>query len=228
MSEKKKIGLLVAVEMESVFARYGTPGKTEKHGGFEIFRYENERYDLFVINSGIGEIAAAAATGLLIDRYEVELVVNFGVVGGLTEEMALSKTCVVTRVVHYDFDLSGIDPVQPAQYPGYDDIYLPADEELVKRALQICPELKPVICASADKFVGNQADKERLHRLYDADICEMESAAVLLTCRRNEVPCLMIKAVSDGLTGGGEEFYEAVQQCAAICLEVTDQIIREI
>lgn len=228
MSEKKRIGLLVAVEMESVFARYGTPGKTEKHGGFEIFRYENERYDLFVINSGIGEIAAAAATGLLIDRYEVELVVNFGVVGGLTEEMALSKTCVVTRVVHYDFDLSGIDPVQPAQYPGYDDIYLPADEELVKRALQICPELKPVICASADKFVGNQADKERLHRLYDADICEMESAAVLLTCRRNEVPCLMIKAVSDGLTGGGEEFYEAVQQCAAICLEVTDQIIREI
>ena len=228
MSEKKRIGLLVAVEMESVFARYGTPGKTEKHGGFEIFRYENERYDLFVINSGIGEIAAAAATGLLIDRYEVELVVNFGVVGGLTEEMALSKTCVVTRVVHYDFDLSGIDPVQPAQYPGYEDIYLPADEELVKRALQICPELKPVICASADKFVGNQADKERLHRLYDADICEMESAAVLLTCRRNEVPCLMIKAVSDGLTGGGEEFYEAVQQCAAICLEVTDQIIREI
>ncbi len=228
MSKKKKIGLLVAVEMESVFARYGTPGKTEKHGGFEIFRYENERYDLFVINSGIGEIAAAAATGLLIDRYEVELVVNFGVVGGLTEEMALSKTCVVTRVVHYDFDLSGIDPVQPAQYPGYEDIYLPADEELVKRALQICPELKPVICASADKFVGNQTDKERLHRLYDADICEMESAAVLLTCRRNEVPCLMIKAVSDGLTGGGEEFYEAVQQCAAICLEVTDQIIREI
>ena len=228
MSEKKRIGLLVAVEMESVFARYGTPGKTEKHGGFEIFRYENERYDLFVINSGIGEIAAAAATGLLIDRYEVELVVNFGVVGGLTEEMALSKTCVVTRVVHYDFDLSGIDPVQPAQYPGYEDIYLPTDEELVKRALQICPELKPVICASADKFVGNQADKERLHRLYDADICEMESAAVLLTCRRNEVPCLMIKAVSDGLTGGGEEFYEAVQQCAAICLEVTDQIIREI
>ena len=228
MSEKKKIGLLVAVEMESVFARYGTPGRTEKHGGFEIFHYENERYDLFVINSGIGEIAAAAATGLLIDRYEVELVVNFGVVGGLTEEMALSKTCVVTRVVHYDFDLSGIDPVQPAQYPGYEDIYLPADEELVKRALQICPELKPVICASADKFVGNQADKERLHRLYHADICEMESAAVLLTCRRNEIPCLMIKAVSDGLTGGGEEFYEAVQQCAALCLEVTDQIIREI
>ena len=29
MQEKRKIGLLVAVEMDSVFARYGTPGKTE-------------------------------------------------------------------------------------------------------------------------------------------------------------------------------------------------------
>ncbi len=228
MKGKKRIGLLVAVEMESVFTRYGTPGVTELRSGFEIFHYENESYVLYVIHSGIGEIAAAAAAGLLIDRYGVELVVNFGVVGGLTEEMALTKTCVISRVVHYDFDLSGIDPVQPAQYPGYEDVYLPADAELVEKALQICPELKPVTCASADKFVGNRSDKERLHQLYGAEICEMESAAVLLTCRRSGIPCLMIKAVSDGLTGGGEEYYEALQKSAALCLQVTDHIIREI
>lgn len=228
MNEKRKIGLLVAVEMDSVFARYGTPGKTERRGGFEIFHYENEQYILYAIHSGIGEIAAAAAAELLIDRYEVELVVNFGVVGGLTEEMAQTKTCVVTKVVHYDFDISGIDPLLPAQYPGFESVYIPADEGLVEKACGICPELKPVICASADKFVGNEADKTRLHKQYNADICEMESAAVLLTCRRNEVPCLMIKAVSDGLTGGGEEYYDALQECASLCLAVTDRIIREL
>ena len=228
MNEKRKIGLLVAVEMDSVFARYGTPGKTERRGGFEIFHYENEQYILYAIHSGIGEIAAAAAAELLIDRYEVELVVNFGVVGGLTEEMAQTKTCVVTKVVHYDFDISGIDPLLPAQYPGFESVYIPADEGMVEKACGICPELKPVICASADKFVGNEADKTRLHEQYGADICEMESAAVLLTCRRNEVPCLMIKAVSDGLTGGGEEYYDALQECASLCLAVTDRIIREL
>ncbi len=228
MREKRKIGLLVAVEMDSVFARYGTPEKTERRSGFEVFHYENENYALYVIHSGIGEIAAAAAAQLLIDRYEVELIVNFGVVGGLTEEMAQTRICVVTRVVHYDFDLSGIDPVVPAQYPGFEDVYLPADETLVGKACAVCGELKPVTCASADKFVGNQEDKEQLHQLYGADICEMESAAVLLTCRRNEVPCLMIKAVSDGLTGGGKEYYEALQDCAALCLSVTDRIIQEL
>lgn len=228
MQGKKRIGLLVAVEMDSVFARYGTPGKTEHRGGFDVFHYENEQYILYVIHSGIGEIAAAAAAQLLIDRYEVELIVNFGVVGGLTDEMALTKTCVVTRVVHYDFDLSGIDPVSPAQYPGFADIYLPADAALVEKARAVCPELKPVTCASADKFVGNREDKERLHRLYGADICEMESAAVLLTCLRCEVPCLMIKAVSDGITGGAEEFEREVGNSSKICLEITDRIIRSL
>ena len=228
MSEKRRIGLLVAVEMDSVFARYGEPCGTEHRGGFDVYRYENDSYVLLVVHSGIGELAAAAAAELLIDRYEVELIVNFGVVGGLTDEMALTKTCVVTRVVHYDFDLSGIDPVSPAQYPGVEDIYLPADAALVEKARAVCPELKPVTCASADKFVGNREDKERLHRLYGADICEMESAAVLLTCLRCEVPCLMIKAVSDGLTGGGEEYYEALQKSASLCLAVTDRIIREL
>lgn len=225
---KKKIGLLVAVEMESVFARYGTPGKTEERGGFTVYVYGNEAYELFVIHSGIGELAAAAATQLLLDRYEAELIVNFGVVGGLTPEMAETKLCVVEKLVHYDFDLSGIDPLMPAQYPGYPDVYVPADKEMIRKALAVCPELKRVTCASADKFVGNQADKEQLHRKYGADICEMEAAAVLLTCRRSGIPCLMIKAVADGLTGGGQEYFDALQESAARCFEVTDRIIREL
>ena len=228
MNEKKTIGLLVAVEMDSVFAHYGEPCGTEHRGGFDVYRYENDSYVLLVIHSGIGELAAAAAAELLIDRYEVEMVVNFGVVGGLTEEMAQTKTCVVRRVVHYDFDLSGIDPVLPAQYPGYPDRYLPADGALVEKAMAICPELRAVTCASADKFVGNREDKERLHREYGADICEMESAAVLLTCRRNGIPCLLLKAVADGLAGGGKEYYEALEESASLCLAVTDRIIREL
>ena len=228
MSKQKIIGMLVAAEMDSVLSRYGKRKVTERRAGFDVYIYHGEGYRLVVVHSGIGEIAAAAATALLIDRYEVEMLVNFGVVGGLTEAMTLTKTCVVRDVVHYDFDLSGIDEVLPAQYPGFDGIRLPADQTLMEKALAVCPALVPVSCASADKFVGNQEEKQRLHSLYGADICEMESAAVLLTCLRSGVPCLMIKAVSDGLTGGGAEYYAELNKAAALCLEVTDRIIREL
>lgn len=224
----KKIGMLVAVEMDSVLSRYGSAAQREERGGFQVLRYPMQGYTLFVVNSGIGELAAAAATQLLIDRYEVELVVNFGVVGGLTEEMAQSRTVIVEKLVHYDFDISGIDPVAPGQYPGYADVFVPATPELVEKAVALHPELRRVVCASADKFVDGREAKASLHERFGADICEMEAAGVALTCRRCGVPCLIIKTVSDGIDGGAEEFYAEVRRSSALCLEVADHIIREL
>ena len=224
----KKIGMLVAVEMEAVLSRYGSAQRTEERSGFRVYIYAMDGYTLYVVHSGAGELAAAAAAQLLIDRYEVELLVNFGVVGGLTEEMAQTKTVVVEKVVHYDFDTSAYDGTLPGQYAEYPDVYLPATPGLVEKALQLAPELKKVICASADKFVDAQAAKEDLHRRFGADICEMEAAAVVLTCNRCGVPCLLIKTVSDGLAGGAEEFGVALGRTSELCLKVADRIIREL
>ena len=220
--------MLVAVEMGAVLSRYGTARAVENHCGFEVRTYDMEGYTLHVIHSGAGEIAAAAAAALLIDRYEVELLVNFGVVGGLTPEMAQTKTCVVERVVHYDFDTSAYDGTLPGQYAEYPDVYLPATAALVEKAVRIAPELKRVTCASADKFVDGQEAKKALHEKYGADICEMEAAAVVLTCNHGGVPCLLIKTVSDGLMGGAEEFGAALARTSELCLEVADKIIREL
>lgn len=224
----KKIGMLVAVEMDAVLRRYGTAERVETRHGFEMHQYDMGAYELCVLRSGAGEISAAAATELLIDRYEAELIVNFGVVGGLTEEMAQTKTCVVERVVHYDFDTSAYDGTLPGQYFQYPDVYLRPSPALIDRAVAVCPELKRVTCASADKFVDGAADKSALHRRWEADICEMEAAAVVLTCDRAGVPCLLIKTVSDGLTQGGEDFGTALAHTSALCLEVADRIIREL
>ena len=224
----KKIGMLVAVEMDAVLRRYGTAKKVEKRHGFEMHQYDMGAYELYVLRSGAGEIAAAAAAELLIDRYEVEMIVNFGVVGGLTAEMAQTKTCVVEKVVHYDFDTVAYDHCLPGQYMGYPDEFLRPAPELIDKATALCPELKRVTCASGDKFVAGETAKSALHTRWGAHICEMEAAAVVLTCDRAGVPCLLIKTVSDGLTQGGEDFGTALQHTSALCLEVADRIIREL
>ncbi len=224
----KKIGMLVAVEMDAVLRRYGRAERVEKRCGFEMHQYDMGAYELYVLRSGAGEIAAAAAAEQLLDRYGVELIVNFGVVGGLTEEMAQTKTCVVEKVVHYDFDTSAYDGTLPGQYFEYPDVYLRPSPELIRRAVAVCPELKPVTCASADKFVDGREAKSALQERWGADICEMEAAAVVLTCDRAGVPCLLIKTVSDGLTQGGQDFGAALAETSALCLEVADKIIREL
>ena len=224
----KKIGLLVACEIDAVLEKYGKPVREEKHGTFTVRVYKNDAYDMYVIHSGVGEIAAAAAVQLLISVYRADLVVNFGVVGGLTPEMALSKSCIITKVVHYDMDTSALDGIEPGRYTEYPDVYIPATKELVEKALEIMPDLKPVICASADKFVDGPEKKGALHEKYGADICEMEAAAVVLTCNRNNVPCLLIKTVSDAVTGGAEDFSRSVAETSGICLGIADRLIGEL
>lgn len=224
----KKIGLLVAVEMDAVLSRYGAPQEKLVADGFEVLRYENETYTVYAVNAGAGEIAAAAATQLLISVFRVDLVVNFGVVGALTEEMSLAHTCVVEAVVHYDFDVSDWQDVPPGRYLQYPTPYIPTTPALVERATEIEPTLRRVICASADKFVGTEEKKRALHKRWKAEICEMEAAGVVLTCSRRGVPCLLIKTVSDALSGGAEEFQRELERSATLCLEVADRIIREL
>ena len=222
----KNIGMVVAVEMDAVLSRYGAPSEKRREAGFDVYTYIGADYTIYALNSGAGEIAAAAATQLLISVFHADLILNFGVVGGLTEEMAKARTCVVESVVHYDFDSSEAGWAEPARYLDYPTAYIPASAALVERALSIEPRLKKVICASADKFVGSPDRKRELHALYGAEICDMESAGVVLTCNRSGVPCLLIKTVSDGIEGGAEEFKAELQRSAALCLAVADKIIR--
>ena len=223
----KKFGIIAAVEIDAVKRRYGKPIEKINDGGFDIYHYEANGNDVYVLHSGAGEISAAAATQLLISVYHVDMILNFGVVGSLTKEMDDIRLCVVEKVVHYQFDTSEVDHCPVGQYlEEYPTIYMPATKELVDLAIRVEPTLVKATCASGDRFVGKAEDKAALHEQFDADICEMEAAGIIKTANRNHVPCLSIKMVSDSLHGGAEEFEAALDETSDKCLAVLDEIIK--
>ena len=57
---------------------------------------------------------------------------------------------------------------------------------------------------------------------------EIEVAGIILTCNKNEIPCLLIKTVSDSITGGASEFKKSINKSAKICIEITRKIISNI
>lgn len=224
------IGMIVAVEdeIDAMLSEMGRPLETENIAGFTIRKYSLLGSSLYVAQSGAGEIYAAAATQLLITRYNVELIVNFGICGGLIPEMSLCRTCIVEKTVHYDYDVSPVDNVEVGRYTDLPDLYIPATEELVKLAISLEPELMPVICASGDKFVADPLRKIQLHEEYGASICEMESAGILLTANRAGVKTILIKAVSDSVSGGAEEFEKMAYDSAKVCIGVVLSVIKKI
>lgn len=225
---KKKIGVVVAIEIDAVLSKYGQAKQTIEKTGFTVRVYENEKCDMYVLLSGAGEIAAAAGTQCLISEFGVDMILNFGAVGALTEEIKTAELCVVEKVIHYDFDTTNWLDLPRGQYPDRPSPYVPTDAELLNKAIEVCPSLMKVTCASADKFVDAAEDKSRLHELYGGDICEMEAAGVVLTCTRNKVPCLLIKAVSDSLVGGGKEFLTELNRVSIICFDVVDKIVQSL
>lgn len=216
-----KIGMIVAMEreIESAMAAFGTPVRRETVTGIDVSVYKIGEHEVYLTRSGAGEIYAAGAAQTLITKYGVQAIINYGIVGGLTEEMSLCRTAVVEKVVHYDFDASAIDGCEPARYISYPSVFLETDKALLERACGAVPGLKRVVCASGDKFVADPEKKRELHEKFGADICEMEAAGILLTADRAGVPVLMIKSVSDSLFGGAEEAEKSVEQAAGECVK---------
>lgn len=220
-----RIGIVIAIETDAVFSYYKDVEKLSCPTGFELFRVKREGQEIYMIHTGMGEIAAAAGVQYLITACGAEMIVNFGVVGGLSAEMALRKLCIVQRVVHYKYDCSEFMDLAVGQLPEHDSIFLRPDAALTEKALVCCPELMPVTCCSGDKFVGTAEEKLSLHERFEGDVCDMESAGIVLTCEMNGVPCLLLKAVSDGLANAAGSFYEELQGAAYECLKVTDEVI---
>ena len=222
-----KIGLVVAVEINAVHARMGEPKERITRNNQEILVYEKDDQTVYVAHSGPGEIYAAQTTQFLISECQVDMIANFGVVGGLTDDISTHRVCVVDQVVHYEFDTSEVDDCEKGRYLNYPSIYMPTDRNLLATVLQKMPEIKSVTCASADRFVAKAEDKKQIHELYNADICEMEAAGILLTCDKNGVPCVMIKMVSDGIGGGADEFWKEKERTAKMCIDILLQINKE-
>lgn len=223
-----RIGLIIAVEIDVFEKRFGTPADVLIYHNQTITKYRSNQCELYVVLSGAGQIAAASAVQMLISICDVEMVLNFGVVGGLTEDISKHRVCVVTNVVHYDFDTSVVDNCEVGRHLDYPSIYIPTDTNLVAKAITVFPELMPVVCASGNKFVADINEKEHIHKSFGTEIVDMESAGIVLTCNRNGIPCLLIKMVADGITGGAAEFSREFMKSSEACLDVLTELIAQV
>lgn len=204
-----KIGMIIAMEKEfcDLLSCLNDVSQNQSDVPYTYFTAKYKDKELYIVKSGIGEIAAAGAAQFLITRYGVELILNFGICGGLKPSFKKLDTAVLDKIVHYGFDISVIDSVKPGVYPDEESEFILTDRKLFELIKSLDGDVKTAVCASADLFVGRLEDKQRLINDFNADVCEMESAGILLTCKRNKVPCAFVKSVSDDSDGGYFEEY---------------------
>lgn len=181
-------------------------------------QYKN--VDLIVAKCGIGKVNAAICAQTLILKFAPDQIINIGVSGG-TEDMEIGDVGVATGLIQHDVDTSPIgDPV--GFISGIDIIEIPASktitDNLLKAAEQAGTHAKQSIFATGDQFATRDKIKS-IKSQFNANIVDMEGAAIAQTCYKSDVDFGAIRVVSDNghAQVEYEKFkYEAADKCEKI------------
>ena len=184
-----------------------------------------------VVKCGIGKVNAGACAQILINVFGVNRIINTGVAGSLDASIDIGDIVVSTDAVQHDFDLTPLG-FAPGELDGIGTPALTASVPMrasAVNAVKICaPEANVFegrIC-TGDQFVSSEEQKKKIVEGFGGLCCEMEGGAIAQICCQNEVPFVIIRAISDKADGSAEMSYTEFLKIAAVrCAAITRYMI---
>jgi len=208
----KPIIIIAAVPQETgLLEKSLTDSIRVKSGGFECVEGTIGNLSVVVCAGGVGKVNAAAATAVMIDRYQPQLVVNTGCAGAYT-----GSGLVVGNLVVASEEVLADDGVVVAD--GWKDLHhmklpsveqdglscyniLPLSGHASEMAIQLADScgVSLVRCrfATVSTCSGTEQYGAEMAGRWNALAESMEGAAVAQVCLRCGVDCLEIRGISN-------------------------------
>ena len=230
----KKIGIIGAMDIEVAGLKADMEIKREiLKAKMNFCEGVLKGHDVVVVKSGIVKVNAAVCTQILVDEFQVDAVINTGIAGSLNAKIDIGDIVISTDVVHHDMDAVNFG-YEPGQIPQMDVFSFAADETLAKLAEEACLEVNPEISVfhgrivSGDQFVADKAVKERIVNLFHGYCTEMEGASIAQAAYLNEVPFVILRAISDKADDSASEDYPTFEKKAAQhCINLVEKLLEK-
>ena len=209
----KYVGIITALEEEFEDVRKMMEEKERKNIlGVEVVIGKIQDIDCILTISGAGKVNAARTTQILIDKFEIDYIINIGVAGAIGYNIKIGDVIIGKKIVQHDFDITAF---------GHSKGYVPgvgneirSDRELVEKFESAIDDLEnrtyniiTGIIATGDIFVTEIAMKNKIASKFRADCVEMEGAAIAQICKLSNVPFIVIRSISDAPNGENEKDY---------------------
>ena len=222
----KKIAIIAAMEQElSAIKNKFTKieEKTLRDLKYYVGELNNKEYIL--IKSGIGKVNAARVTQMLIDKFELEYLINIGTAGAVNENLEIGDIVIGENLVQHDFDTTAF---------GDEKGYITGTGKIFKSDMPLILKYKAYVeehigkgnviigtIASGDIFCTEQWMKEKIHSKFNADCVEMEGAAIAQICKLNNIPFIVIRSISDKPNGKNHiDFNEFIEMASKRCADI--------
>ncbi len=227
-----KTGIIgaMAVEVASLKEQMADTQVT-RVAGMEFCEGSLNDAQVVVVQSGIGKVNAAICVQILADRFGVDRVINTGIAGSLDADLNVGDLVVSTECVMHDMDVTPLG-FALGQTPGLDVLAFPADKDMVQAVLDaaeaVAPDIKakPGRVVSGDQFISSAEQKARITDNFGGLCCEMEGTAIAQAAWLNNLPFVVVRAISDKpgeqdqVVTYAEFEAKAAKDCAAIVLKM--------
>ena len=216
-------------------------------GGYSFRQGRLDDVPVVLVEAGIGKVNTALVATLLFDHFGCRSVLLTGVAGGIDPGLGIGDVVIADRLIQHDYGAviagaikpfrPGVAPIGESRAPlGFDlasDIRLRLQERLdgftlpplhaaVTGGAARQPTIRFGTILSGDQFINCETTRKRLFDSFHAQAAEMEGAAVAQVAAQFNVPCVVVRCLSD-LAGGESHldfpaFLAATAESAALVL----------
>lgn len=229
-----KTGIIGAMELEvNTLQSHMTDVTITEKAGMKFYDGKLQGKPVVVVQCGIGKVNAGMCVQILADLFSVDRVINTGVAGSLNADLDIGDILISEVAVQHDFNVTALG-YEPGQIPGVAVKEFSADKEMAaameKAAKTAVPDLtirKGRVC-SGDIFVSGKEIKKYLIETFAGDCAEMEGAAIAQACFLNQLPYLVVRAISDKADDSAQMDYPTFEKKAAEhCAALVEEYIKE-
>lgn len=207
------LGIIGAMEVEVASLKQSmTITREVSRASLDFTEGELAGCKVVIVRSGIGKVNAAICTQLLIDLFGVDRIINTGIAGSLNADINIGDIVLSTDALEHDMDATAFGyPI--GVIPQMKTSVFPADEGLRALAHTACRTVNPDISVfegrvvTGDQFIADRKKKEWLVENFSGMCTEMEGAAIAHTAFNNNIPFLIIRAISDKADDSASEDY---------------------
>ncbi|NLL76132.1 MAG: 5'-methylthioadenosine/adenosylhomocysteine nucleosidase [Clostridiales bacterium] len=231
----KKIGIIGAMELEvETLKEKMNVNNIVKKASMDFYEGCLNGVDVIIVRSGIGKVNAGICVQILVDLFQVTHIINTGVAGSLNAKIDIGDIVISTDALYHDVDAT-IFGYQPGEIPQMGRREFTADESLAALAQASCREVNPDIhvfsgrIVSGDQFVSDKSVKDRLVNVFEGFCTEMEGTAIAQASTLNNIPFVIIRAISDKADESAEVDYPTFERkAAADCAKLVARMIQKI
>ena len=198
----------------------------------DVFKGKISNKECVLAKCGVGKVNAARTTQLLIEKNDLECIVNVGSAGALNKDLDYGDIVISDKCLQHDFDITAFG--HEKGYISGLGKYFEADKKLVEKCNKILNSMledgyKTVIgtVASGDQFQNDRIEKQKIYNEFSADCVEMEGAAIAQTCQLSNVPFIIIRSITDKSNENEHvDFYEYLQMASKRCADFIKEFVK--